>query len=215
MFWVAFHALAFSYWYDTRIHELGNTGMKGTIHATLAPLSTAIIDRVAYGGTDVRRLIKEQHIPENSKTVDFCCGVGYSTSKVGVDTSKPMLRVAKALHPKQSFHHGNSETWGETNAFDISTCMFGLHEIPSHGRYSVLSNMLRVASTAIIVDIASTYAPSDRMLVGEPYLLEYLKNIEDDIDTISNQQNTSTNKFEIVPGRVAMWKLTRNDAASI
>ena len=42
------------YWYHPQIHTLGNAGIFGAIHAALAPLSTYIIDTVAYGGVDVR-----------------------------------------------------------------------------------------------------------------------------------------------------------------
>ena len=42
------------YWFDERIHTLGNHGFGGAIHAALAPLSTKIIDLAAYRGEDVR-----------------------------------------------------------------------------------------------------------------------------------------------------------------
>jgi hypothetical protein len=45
------------YWYDSRIHTLGNAGFLGAVHAALAPLSTKIIDVVAYDGRDIRSLV--------------------------------------------------------------------------------------------------------------------------------------------------------------
>ena len=42
------------YWYHPQIHTLGNAGIFGAIHAALAPLSTYIIDNVAYNGVDIR-----------------------------------------------------------------------------------------------------------------------------------------------------------------
>lgn len=46
------------YWYDQRIHTLGNIGLTGALHAALAPVSTKIIDLKAYEGIDVRRKVR-------------------------------------------------------------------------------------------------------------------------------------------------------------
>lgn len=45
------------YWFDDRIHTLGNTGLGGGLHAAIAPVSTRIIDRVAYNGVNVRKYV--------------------------------------------------------------------------------------------------------------------------------------------------------------
>jgi hypothetical protein len=45
------------YWFDSRIHTLGNHGFWGAVHAALAPASTAIIDVAAYDGIDIRRQV--------------------------------------------------------------------------------------------------------------------------------------------------------------
>ena len=50
------------YWNDCRIHTLGNVGFWGGVHAILAPLSTRMIDMVAYNGTDVRYLVSKSEI---------------------------------------------------------------------------------------------------------------------------------------------------------
>ena len=42
------------YWYHPQIHTLGNVGILGAVHAALAPLSTHLIDNLAYGGVDIR-----------------------------------------------------------------------------------------------------------------------------------------------------------------
>lgn len=49
------------YWHDSRIHTLGNVGFFGAVHAALAPLSTKIIDVVAYDGRDIRSLVSGIH----------------------------------------------------------------------------------------------------------------------------------------------------------
>jgi hypothetical protein len=45
------------YWFDSRIHTFGNTGFLGALHAAMAPLSTKVIDIVAYDGKDVRSMV--------------------------------------------------------------------------------------------------------------------------------------------------------------
>jgi hypothetical protein len=51
------NSMAEEYWYDSRIHSLGNVGFFGGIHAALAPLTTKLIDVIAYNGTDIRQLV--------------------------------------------------------------------------------------------------------------------------------------------------------------
>jgi hypothetical protein len=45
------------YWNDSRIHTLGNCGVLGALHAALAPVSTKLIDNVAYEGIDIRKKV--------------------------------------------------------------------------------------------------------------------------------------------------------------
>lgn len=46
------------YWYNPTIHTFGNIGFFGGLHAAMAPLSTKIIDNVAYDGEDVRSTVR-------------------------------------------------------------------------------------------------------------------------------------------------------------
>jgi hypothetical protein len=46
------------YWFDDRIHTLGNVGLGGGLHAALAPLSTKCIDIFAYNGIDIRAHVR-------------------------------------------------------------------------------------------------------------------------------------------------------------
>ena len=67
--------------------------------------------------------------------MDLCCGIGSSTAAwgVGVDSSKAFLSMANikgVANLKQNFKYGNAETWGESNSFDVVTCMFATHEMP-------------------------------------------------------------------------------------
>jgi hypothetical protein len=45
------------YWFNTKIHTLGNTGFTGGLHAALAPLATKMIDVFAYDGVDIRSVV--------------------------------------------------------------------------------------------------------------------------------------------------------------
>ncbi len=45
------------YWFHDDIHALGNTGILGGLHAAMAPISTKMIDFLAYKGTNVRETV--------------------------------------------------------------------------------------------------------------------------------------------------------------
>jgi hypothetical protein len=55
--WGVDHQYPNEYWFDSRIHTLGNHGFWGAVHAALAPVSTKIIDLVAYNGIDIRKQV--------------------------------------------------------------------------------------------------------------------------------------------------------------
>jgi len=46
------------YWFDRRIHTLGNRGLGGGLHAALGPVSTKAIDDTAYKGMNLRQEVK-------------------------------------------------------------------------------------------------------------------------------------------------------------
>jgi hypothetical protein len=45
------------YWFNSKIHTLGNTGFTGGLHAAMAPLATRMIDVLAYNGVDIRSVV--------------------------------------------------------------------------------------------------------------------------------------------------------------
>jgi hypothetical protein len=45
------------YWFDARIHSLGNVGFTGAVHAASAALVTKMIDVKAYNGVDIRQQV--------------------------------------------------------------------------------------------------------------------------------------------------------------
>jgi SAM-dependent methyltransferase len=193
----------YNYWDDPRIHILGNTGFGGIVHATFAPFVTKLIDNISYDGRDIRGEAIKQYVKSNKRILDVCCGTGRSTAEgaIGLDTSKEMIRMANWIKPPNDsgkFVLGNAENWGNAYEFDVVTCMFGLHEMPRSARIKVLQNCIRITNErVIIIDIHPSYIPSESMLVCEPYLLDYLENIEEEMKMWK--------KTSIIDGRVTRW----------
>jgi len=203
------------YWNDPRIHNFGNTGLRGLLHALVVPIATHAIDRFAYMGVDARKLLHEVEFPADATVVDLCAGVGFSSARNGhvtcVDTSAQMLAVARLRRPDiKHFETGNAETWGESESFDIATLMFGTHEMPAHARRRVVRNALRLARRKVmIVDIWPGFEPNAMMLSGEPFVLDYLANIDDDIDASYDPMVWSLERVDVVEGHVRMWKFEK------
>lgn len=193
-------SLSVPYYYNPDIHNFGNIGIGGKIHAELGPLFTKIIDNTAYDGRDIRSEIMEPY--KNKKVIDLCCGTGLSTldKNFGIDTSNEMLNVARRYNKKSQFKYGNAETFGNYKEFDIATCFFSFHEMPNYAHLNIINNCKRIAKEEIIiVDISTKYTPSNIMLSGEPYLLNYL----DSIDNILNEFNKSI----YIENHIDIWRL--------
>lgn len=191
------------YYADPRVHIFGNHGFLGTLHANLAPLMTNLLDRTAYDGRNIREEIISS-FPKNYTVLDLCCGVGFSTpsldNAIGVDTSLPMLKKAKKLFPNKKFLFGNAETFKPINNVDITTCFFSFHEMPQFARKNIINNAIKFTNKElIIVDIAWDYCPSKHMLYTEPYLNDYLSNIQDDLKDFEY--------YILKDKRVNLWKL--------
>ena len=208
MFYIQFIYLSLSinntpYYFNKNIHSLGNIGFGGFIHSQLAPFATKYIDNIRYNGRDIRKEIMTKY--KDKSILDLCCGTGMSTMphSTGIDTSKQMINVAnkynKYKHSK--FYIGNAENYKPTSdkSFDIVSCMFALHEMPKKAQIKVIQNAITIANEeVIIVDISPNYTPSNLMLAGEPYLPEYLKNIDFILKDL--------NYYELIPNHVAIWK---------
>ena len=194
------------YKYHPDIHILGNHGHTGNLHSQIVPGVTKFIDVFAYNGMNVRKEILKDYKNSNS-VLDLCCGVGISTPFsnkdkycVGVDISKPMISKAnKMWKNKKNFVLDDAETYYNPVKFDIVTIFFSFHEIPQHGRKKILENAFNHATKSVIVmDISPNYDPSQLMLYGEPYIEEYLENINDDLK--------SFDEHIIIKDRVHLWK---------
>lgn len=201
LFTIINFALLQPYYYDKRIHNLGNVGFPGKVHAEAALLSTKIIDRIRYNGRNIRKEIMNEY--KNNTVLDFCCGIGISTTNngVGIDTSSEMLSVAKKykFNKNKKFYLANAENYKPDQEFDIVTCMFAFHEMPLDAHIKIVNNAFRIAKKEIvIVDIASNYKPKDIMLSGEPYLIDYMETIDNTLNCFE--------KIIYIEGHVNIWK---------
>lgn len=197
------------YWFDPRIHNLGNAGLLGGFHAAIAPLCTFLIDLLAYKGVDARAAV-HQTIAPGLSVVDLCCGVAFSCTKgaTGVDTSAQMLGVARLHRPDATFFQGNAETWGEDAAFDVASVMYGMHEMPRGARRRVLHNAMRIARKyVLVVDIDPSFKPSRTMASGEPYVDDYLAHMDEDVARAAAGRAWRRARINVVPGHVVMWRL--------
>ena len=190
------------YYMDPRMHSLGNHGIGGSIHAQLAPLFTHNIDRIAYRGLNIRKKLLSEY-NKHWKKLDLCCGVGFSTPEengIGIDCSFQMIDKARQLFPKKVFEIGNAESYMPDEKVDMTTLFYAFHEIPQFARLKILDRVLSYTKKEVrILDIAPDYKPSDMMLMGEPYLLEYQKNIYKDLENFEADV--------LIPGHIHMWTL--------
>ena len=178
------------YPYDPRIHNFGNHGAMGSVHSFIAPLFTLYTDTTIYG----RNLRKEivDSLGADKTILDVGCGTGFSTSDTpgskGVDVSKEMLSTAKAIFPNKEFEQGDIEEWIPDKKYDIVTMMFLFHEVPQENRLNIIEKLKNIAREKIlVVDISPNYSPSKLMLTGEPYIMDYLKHIRDDLSNFKEE----------------------------
>lgn len=187
------------YYYNPKIHSLGNIGFSGKIHALVSPFARMMIDQISYKGINIRKNIMNEY--RDNTVLDLCCGIGDSTPNfgTGIDTSKEMISVANFINRDSNFIVANAETYKPDIPFDIVTCMFAFHEMPLSAQYKVIENAIDIAKKeVIIVDIASNYQPKKIMLDGEPYLLKYLDSIENTLSCFD--------KINYIDNHVAIWK---------
>ena len=209
------------YYYDSRIHNFGNIGLGGRIHALLAPHATKMIDDKCYNSINIRHKILSNYNQEFykkyeklPKLIDLCCGTGTSTAsnQLGIDTSEEMLSEARknnnikqSLKTTTQFIKGNAENYGQPQEFDTATLMFAFHEMPNYAHHKIIKNAKKITTHAIIiVDIDPSYRPSKLMLSGEPYLLNY----KNTIHNLLTQHQFSY--LEYIPNHVGLWYYSHN-----
>lgn len=95
-------------------------------------------------------------------------------------------------------------------SFDLVTIMYGFHEIPLEGREKILAEsqrLLQKGALLAVVDITADYEPAPSMLAGEPYVLEYQRNIH---NQLGNAKGFRLKSYEsLVPGHVGIWLLEK------
>ncbi len=192
------------YQFDPRIHSFGNVGPGGVVHSLFARPFTKIIDIAAYDNVNIRdKLINDIDIDKPKNIADFGCGTGTSTESIkkrfndaiiyGVDSSKEMLRVANLFTKGINYVEENIENIMFANKQDLITTMYVFHEVPQDGRLNILENMkknLKEDGQALIVDIDTSYKPSKMMQHGEPFIHDYMVNIDKDILSVFPKTET-------------------------
>lgn len=193
------------YPYNPRMHTLGNHGLLGRVRAEIGPIFTRFVDKVVY-----ERNIRKEVIESfgNKRILDIGCGTGFSTSdtpgSVGIDTSVAMVEKARREFPNKTFRVGHAEHWHlDGKVFDIISIMFCFHEIPQYNRKKIIQKYVKAAKEEIvIVDISPEYIPSKAMLMGEPYLPDYLENIREDLHNFSEEV--------LIENHVHLWSLKKD-----
>lgn len=198
------------------IHNMGNIGLMGRVHARSARCATKLIDRLAYDGVNMRALLARrlaQDAPPKSRLLEIGCGVGTLTCElertgafevVALDTSQEMLDEARrALSPNTTLLCQNAADYG--GFADVAVACMVMHEMPKHAHREVLHAMMRSVPNGPVwvVDIDPSYSPSAVMLTGEPYVLKYLEEFE---GTLSETcEDRFVDVVSLIPGHVRAW----------
>lgn len=212
------------------VHNMGNVGFGGKLHANVAMASTRMIDQLAYKGRNVRADLADGFERESLGSprrfaLDIGCGVGMMSRELargswdlvlGVDTSQEMLDLA-------SYHVSNA-TFQRMNAVDvhrifelISYRAFGcivssfvFHEMPRSAHRRTLRSMLRLlrecdGGVVSVVDISPSYSPSPLMLLGEPFLNEYLETFAQTAVIEARRAGHKLEVTNVIEGHITMW----------
>jgi SAM-dependent methyltransferase len=206
--------------FHPNIHNLGNVGVGGMIHACLADLSTSAIDHIAYDGRNVRGELADvvrTAVKGGGRVYDVGCGVGTMTKALvnvahfeevhGVDTSIQMIERARSNVQDASFEVMNAVDLPRASCA-VAVASFVFHELPQPARADLIDAMMSAATDEIwIMDIDLTYRPSPMMLSGEPYVTDYLANFISDIQQAASRNGASLSMYRIVRDHVQVWRL--------
>lgn len=135
-------------------------------------------------------------------------GLNKSLRKQGMSIERAYVKAKRAI---AKYSCANAEdTFLPDKAFDLVTVMYAFHEAPRAGREKILAEahrLLQKGGMLALVDITPDYEPSETMLAGEPYVLEYQKNINRQLQRVKGF--TKATFRDIVPGHVGLWLLRR------
>jgi ubiquinone/menaquinone biosynthesis C-methylase UbiE len=127
---------------------------------------------------------------------------------------KPLSRQIEAAEVSNiTFYVGNAEATPFPEAsFDLVTTMYCFHEVPERGRDAIIKEarrLLKPGGVYAVVDISTEYSPSESMLSGEPYVIEYQQNINQQLANISGFRSFTNEIIE--PNQVELWQLIRDE----
>ena len=210
--------------FHPRIHNFGNTGLGGCIHAFLAPAATRLIDQIAYDGENVRRNLAHRwarDYGEDAQVLEVGCGSGTTTRELAnagfskltaIDTSDEMIRSARRrTSSKVAFKVMNGVDWQES--VDLCILTFVLHELPLNAQWSMLSALTQHAVEIVVVDIDPLYNPSTAMRSGEPFVDAYKQNANKFFRILAARKGFYLSRRSIMQGHVVEWRL-RSKAAT-
>ena len=210
--------------FHPNIHNFGNVGLTGMIHALSATLATNIIDEFAYSGRPMRQELADMVASRRpgATVLDVGCGVGTLTRELiksnltvlaGIDTSKQMIQQAQREVTRQRFEVMNAVDVGDVfSDVDIAIACMVAHELPQKAHLELFEALLGVINDAgevWIVDIHPSYTPSEIMLSGEPYVLDYLKTFEASISGYATQHNLKCDNFTLIDAHVKVYILEK------
>lgn len=206
------------------IHNLGNVGPRGRVHASGAWFFTRLIDQLAYGGENMRHTVAKgmHHLYSADTTVtEVGCGTGTLTRELSVyfdhvyavDTSLEMLQVARQKVADVSLEQLNAVDI--TQCSDVSIVCMMFHELPPTAQVQILTTLLNCTRGDVwIVDLDPSYVPSMAMLSGEPYVSSYLETIEATLEKVAACEGVALSTFEIIRHHVRGWVLKKNTLAN-
>ena len=152
---------------------------------------------------------------ENSLSEVFCRTKLYKKGSRNIYflLKKVITIDSTAFIPNCSFAIGNAErVMAPKGKFDLVTLYYTFHEIPKSARSRILREarrLLKSGGKLAVIDICPReYVPVPSMLAGEPYVLEYQQNIEEQMNKFQGFHDLEMKN--IVPGHVTMWLTTRN-----
>ena len=213
------------------IHSLGNVGYFGQVHASGAWTVTRAIDKLAYQGRNMRHELAQKiafaHDP-GTRLIEIGCGTGTLTYElelmntfdiVGVDTSNEMLNVARNI-VKSPLYCMNGVDIGNLpcKLFKVAVICMVMHELPKTAHEEVIDAALDAVTEdgeVWIVDIDPDYKPSTTMLMGEPYVTDYIKIFDTTVNAKVDGKGMQLHSYALVKGHVRVWLASKRMLSTI
>ena len=218
---------AFDIWnapFHPQIHNMGNIGWGGKIHASAARFATRLIDKKAYDGINMREMLAQkmsQTFFDDLNVLEIGCGAGTLTEHlskhfknlVALDTSQEMIEEARIHLPDVDFRCDNG---ANAHTFDVDVVIASMlvHELPKNAHLDLMGAMqrsiLKKNGEVWIVDIHPVYKPSFMMKMGEPFVLSYLKEFETTVEDFCSENDMDCERADIITEHVRLWVLRPN-----